>query len=108
MATAQPSKSSSGSTKKTQRSSSRNLESQTGERDENYNLVSVLYHALQGAETISQYQKDAESTGDQELAQFFEQTHESYVLAAQQAKQFLVDRIEVGEEDGSDEEDAEE
>lgn len=107
MATAQPSKSTSGSTKKTQRSSSRNTTSQTGERDENYNLVSVLYHALQGADTISQYQRDAESTGDQELADFFEQTRESYVLAAQQAKQFLVDRIEVGE-DGAEDEDAEE
>jgi hypothetical protein len=106
MATAQTSKSgTSNRTKKTQGSSQRSTSSQTGERDENYNLISVLYHALQGADTISQYQKDAQSNDDDELIQFFEETRASYVLVAQQAKQLLATRIDVDEDDDSDDED---
>ena len=32
----------------------------TGTKDEQYNLVSVLYHALQGADTCATYLQDAE------------------------------------------------
>lgn len=32
----------------------------TGTRDETYDLVSILYHALQGAETYDQYIQDAQ------------------------------------------------
>ena len=35
----------------------------TGTRDVIYDLVSVLYHALQGAETYDQYIKDAQQRG---------------------------------------------
>lgn len=106
MATAQSTKSStSDRNKKTQRSSARSGKQETGERDENYNLISVLYHALQGAETISQYQKDAQ--GDEELSQFFDQTRESYVFVAQQAKQLLVERMDVDASDEEDEAEAE-
>lgn len=47
----------------------------TGTRDEVFNLVSVLYHSLQSAETIDKYLQDsggqsgADSGGD--LNQFF-------------------------------------
>lgn len=64
----------------------------TGTRDEHYDLVSVLYHALQGADTIDQYTEDA--AGDQELADFFKQVKQGYIKTADQAKQLLVDRIE--------------
>jgi hypothetical protein len=43
----------------------------TGVRDEHYNLVSILYHSLQGAQTYDTYIRDAEGAGDSELAQFF-------------------------------------
>ena len=46
-------------------------EQATGTKDATYNLVSVLYHALQGAETSRHYIQDAEQAGDQELVQFF-------------------------------------
>ena len=46
-------------------------EQQTGTRDEHYNLISALYHLLEGASTCEQYIRDAEESGDQELAQFF-------------------------------------
>jgi hypothetical protein len=38
----------------------------TGTKDATYNLVSVLYHALQGADLYEQYASDA--GGDQDLA----------------------------------------
>ena len=40
----------------------------TGTPDEQYDLVSVLYHALQGGETSEQYIEDARTAGDEELA----------------------------------------
>lgn len=46
-------------------------EGATGTRDEHYDLISVLYHALHGAETAEVYAADAEATGDERLAAFF-------------------------------------
>jgi hypothetical protein len=42
------------------------VEQATGTKDDTYNLVSVLYHALQGAETARHSLQDAEQAGDQE------------------------------------------
>lgn len=64
----------------------------TGTRDQHYDLVSVLYHALQGADTIEQYIQDAGD--DEELAGFFKQVKQGYTRTADQAKKLLVDRIE--------------
>jgi rubrerythrin len=61
----------------------------TGVRDEHYNLVSILYHALQGAETYDTYISDAEGAGDQELAQFFRQVQEEEHRRAARAKELL-------------------
>ena len=38
----------------------------TGTRDVTYNLISVVYHALQGAETYQIYEQDAKQSGDRE------------------------------------------
>ncbi|MDP8952567.1 MAG: hypothetical protein M3N18_10075, partial [Actinomycetota bacterium] len=46
-------------------------EQTTGTRDEHYNLVSVLYHALHGAENCDIYALDAEAAGSIELSDFF-------------------------------------
>ncbi|HKP64451.1 MAG TPA: hypothetical protein VJV78_47260 [Polyangiales bacterium] len=77
----------------------RNVESDTGERDENYDLISVLYHSLQFAEACAQYVRDAERKGEQQLAQFFEEARGSHVELAQQAKQLLAARLDPTEED---------
>jgi rubrerythrin len=61
----------------------------TGVRDEHYNLVSILYHALQGAETYDTYIRDAEGAGDQELVQFFRQVQEEERRRAARAKELL-------------------
>ena len=66
----------------------------TGERDDNYDLIAVVYHALKGAESCARYVKDAEAAGDEQLAQFFEEVRGSHVELAQQAKQFLAERLD--------------
>jgi len=82
---------------------------QTGERDESYALISVLYHALQGAETIDQYIQDARRAEDEELADFFEETKNSYADRALEAKLLLRSRLgESSEEDEEDEEEEDE
>ena len=65
----------------------------TGARDETYDVVSILYHALQGAETYQQYIGDAERRGDQELAQFFRDVQEEEKRRAERAKQLLAQRL---------------
>jgi hypothetical protein len=66
----------------------------TGERDDNYNLIAVVYHALKSAERCARYVRDAEAAGDEQLAQFFEEVRGSHVELAQQAKQFLAERLD--------------
>jgi rubrerythrin len=65
----------------------------TGTRDETYNVISILYHALQGAETYQQYVQDAEQRGDQELAQFFREVQQEEQRRADRAKQLLGQRL---------------
>ncbi len=65
----------------------------TGTRDLTYNLVSILYHALHGAETYDQYIRDAEQNGDQDLAQFFWEVKDRNTQTADRAKQLLAREI---------------
>ncbi len=65
----------------------------TGVSDENYDLISVLYHALEGAATYELYFQDAEERGDSELSQFFHEIHEQECQRAERAKQLLVHRL---------------
>ncbi len=60
-----------------------------GTRDEHYGLISVLYHALHGAETAEVYAVDAEATGDERLATFFREAQGVHVGVAEQAKGLL-------------------
>jgi hypothetical protein len=61
--------------------------------DEIYDIVSVLYHALQGAETYDQYIRDAEQRGDQELAQYFREVQEEEIRRALRGKELLARRL---------------
>jgi hypothetical protein len=65
----------------------------TGTKDETYDLISILYHALQGAETYDQYISDAEQRGDKDLAQFFRDAKEENRRRADRAKQLLAKRL---------------
>ena len=67
-------------------------ESATGISNARYNLVSALYHALEGGATYDQYIQDAENEGDQELADFFRQVQQEDSNRAQRAKSLLDSR----------------
>lgn len=69
------------------------MEHITGTKDEHYNLVSVLYHALHGAGIYTQYIQDAEKAGDKELVQFFRGVQEEEKQRAERAKKLLTRRI---------------
>lgn len=68
-------------------------EQQTGLRDESYDLVSVLYHSLEGATTYAMYMQDAEEDGDSELSQFFQEIQEQEHTRAERAKKLLASRL---------------
>jgi hypothetical protein len=74
-------------------------------RDEHYDLVSVLYHALQGDETLDQYIEDAEDAEDTELAAHFRSVQQAYREIAQQTKELLKEKMlsSEGEEEEADE-----
>ncbi|MBW3630310.1 MAG: hypothetical protein KY464_13560, partial [Gemmatimonadetes bacterium] len=59
----------------------------TGTGDLTYNLVSILFHALQGAETYDQYIRDAEQEGDRNLAEFFRSVKQENSARADRAKE---------------------
>ena len=71
----------------------------TGTRDVEYNLISIAYHALQGAETVGQYIGDVQGgsqggsqggqQGGQDVAQFFRDVQNQYKQTADRAKQLL-------------------
>lgn len=65
----------------------------TGVRDPHYNLVSVLYHTLQEGDLMEQYINDAESSGDNDLTEFFREVQQSDKDRAQRAKQLLQTRL---------------
>jgi hypothetical protein len=67
----------------------------TGTDNVTYDLASVLYHALQGAETGDKYLQDAQ--GDNEAQQFFRQFQDENRRCAEAAKQLLAKRLGGGE-----------
>jgi hypothetical protein len=95
MATAQ---SQSKATKSRQPARARKSEAEelSGERDEHYNLISVLYHGLQGADQGALYAEDADEAGDEELAEFFRAVGQKHGELAQEAKRLLVARMGQG------------
>jgi hypothetical protein len=61
-----------------------------GTRDEYYDLISALYHALKGADACNTYALDAEAAGRRaELVEFFQETQVTYVGVAERAKELL-------------------
>jgi len=61
----------------------------TGTRDEHYDVISVLYHVLKGAENCDTYALDAEAAGDERLASFFREAQETQIELAERAKERL-------------------
>ena len=71
------------------------IEQKTRTSDAAYDLVSVMYHALHGAETYDCYIADAAERGDQELAAFFREVQERNADIAVRAKHLLRDRLDL-------------
>ncbi len=78
-----------------------NSQGDTGTRDITYNLISVVYHALQGAETTALYIADAEQEGNQELVQFFTEAKEEYQRRGDRAKELLTAHLGSGQGRGA-------
>jgi hypothetical protein len=75
-------------------------------RDEHYDLISVLYHALQGDDTLARYIEDAEDAGDADLAEHYHDIQEKYREIARQTKEVLKEKLVADElEAEEDEED---
>jgi hypothetical protein len=55
-----------------------------------YNLISIEYHALQGAETYAKYLEDAKAQGHQDVAEFISQVHEEDNRRALRAHQLII------------------
>ena len=72
----------------------------TGTQDTTYNLLSIIYHALQGAETYEKYINDAEQQGDTELAQYFRDVRDQNVKRAEQGKHLLAARLDQDQAQG--------
>ncbi len=66
----------------------------TGTNNATYNLVSVLYHSLQGADLYEKYASDA--SGDQDLAAFFREVQQQEKQRADRAKKLLSQRLQQG------------
>lgn len=65
----------------------------TAETDENYDLVSVLYHCLKAADACNQYVADAEDAGDDELAEFFDRARQLQNKLARETRALLAERL---------------
>jgi hypothetical protein len=72
----------------------------TGTPDITYNLVSTIYHALQGAETEARYIADAEATGDEETIKFFRNLKQENARRADDAKRLLAKHLGQGQGGG--------
>ncbi len=64
--------------------------------NQNYDLVSVLYHVLESAQTYGKYIQDAQQSGDQELIQFFQDVQSQDQQRATRAQQLLQKRLSGG------------
>jgi hypothetical protein len=82
-------------------------QSATDERDETYGLVSVMYNALQGAETIGRYIEDARAADNEELVLFFEECKGRQNEMAMKAKRLLASQLDESTSEDDDEEDEE-
>ena len=66
----------------------------TGTKDEHFNLISTLYHALKCSACCETYIQDAEQAGDRELVKFFQNIKQENQNTAERAKQLLAKRTE--------------
>ena len=71
------------------------IEEKTRTSNAAYDLVSVIYHALQGAETYDRYIADARERNDDELADFFAEVQHANCQLAERGQRLLSSRLSV-------------
>ena len=82
-------------------------ERMTGTPNVEYDLISILYHSLQGAATYTEYLDDAQKLGDEELIEFIHEVIDQDRRRAEKVKRILLrhlGRTEGAEEDVGTEE----
>ncbi|MCK9275416.1 MAG: hypothetical protein M0P57_10025 [Syntrophales bacterium] len=62
-------------------------------KDKNYDLISVLYHTLQGCQSAGTYLEDAQKDSDKELTDFLREADDHYRTIAEKAKKLLRNRL---------------
>jgi hypothetical protein len=65
----------------------------TGTQDLTYNLISVIYHALQGAETCERYLKDAYAQDDGAFVHYLHEVQRLQQQIADKGKGLLRQRL---------------
>ena len=65
----------------------------TGTQDVTYDLISIIFHALQGAETYQKYAQDA-ARGNPEIQQFIQRTKQQAQQTADEAKRLLAQQLQ--------------
>jgi len=78
-----------------------NSQGDTGTHDLTYDLVSVIYHSLKGAETTAMFIADAEQEKCDECVQFLRETKEEYKRRADRAKELLTKHISESQSRGA-------
>jgi hypothetical protein len=73
----------------------------TGTKDATYNIVSILYHSLQGADLYEEYIRDAEQSGENDLVQFFREAQEENRRRAERAKEILGQRLSMSKDEAA-------
>ena len=66
----------------------------TGTQDKDYNIIWFTEQCLSNVLRLEQYAKDAESGGDQELADFFRRAQDTSRKGAEQGKTLLKSRLQ--------------
>lgn len=65
----------------------------TGTENQQYDLISLIYHSLQSAAVCETYINDAQQSGDQELKQFFQEVKDNSCQTAERAKKLMAQRL---------------
>ena len=66
---------------------------ESGTKDKNYDLVTVLQLCLEHVWRLDQYAQDAEREGDQELATLFRRMQEHSRKGGEECKKLLAQRL---------------
>jgi arginine utilization protein RocB len=78
-----------------------NSQGDTGTHDITYDLVSVIYHSLKGAETTAMFIADAEQEKCDECVEFLRETKEEYIRRANRAKELLTKHVGASQSRGA-------